>query len=488
MTMQMQRTEDVAAEVADIVEQARYTGPIIGRDQLIGVDNCLRLLEAQLQALERPARAQRLGAEMSGSLFLGPAGTGKTHVVKYLAGRLSLPLYQVSADQFRSDPRLIHGVFRALGSERAVLFIDEISIIAQRREWAGAGDRRMLSALLTSLDSLMAAQRQSQLWVVGACTPDIALDPAVYRSGRLSVTVEFALPSEAQRLALLELYLHDRPTNISAAELQQLASSSSRATGADIHDWVNQASAEALVDEEQPDDTPVITFRHLYKVVARRGFVQAERPGRAPTLTDGIHEAAHVCAALALFGPECLGKAKIGFGNAEETGRRTRERGHFALSDDWLAAHEMTTANIGMHAAVALAGASAEELFLGYRTVGSGHDVQTATQLVMTYSDLGDDLAGPARAVFEASGPSPNTATGSEAMRAMTWGVARSKFERYAADAKALVRAHRVSIERLAHEMLRDRHLMSAEEIVEIVGDLGGPAHQHQLVAATSGD
>jgi hypothetical protein len=107
----------------------------------------------------------------------------------------------------------------------------------------------------------------------------------------------------------------------------------------------------------------------------------------------------------------------------------------------------------------------------------------------MTYSDLGDDIAGPSRAVFEASGPSSNAAAGSEAMRAMTWGVARTRFERSAADAKALVSAHRTSIERLAQEMLRDRHLMSAEEIVEIVGDLGGPVERDAPVLdATDSD
>jgi transitional endoplasmic reticulum ATPase len=189
--------------VTKLLERARYTGPAVSPDSLIGVDSCLRQLRHQIKLLERPDLFERMGLEPSGTLFIGPPGTGKTLMARLLAGQLDMPLYQLSADEFESEPRLVHDVFRALGNERALLFIDEISIIAQNRR--SSGRREMLSALLTSLDALSSYEIGSRLWVIGACTPDIDLDPAIYRSGRLGVVVEFAAPSEEQRAALFRL-------------------------------------------------------------------------------------------------------------------------------------------------------------------------------------------------------------------------------------------------------------------------------------------
>jgi ATP-dependent 26S proteasome regulatory subunit len=101
-------------------------------------------------------------------------------------------MYQVSADEFGDEPKRIHDLFAALAGRRALLFIDEISILCQEREWSDPDDRRMLAALLTGLDGLSSRTESEKPWVIGACTPDIRLDPAIHRSGRLGVLVEFA--------------------------------------------------------------------------------------------------------------------------------------------------------------------------------------------------------------------------------------------------------------------------------------------------------
>ena len=148
------RDRSSTAEINALIESARYTGPTVTAEQLVGVESCLRQLAGQLALVARPHLAQRFGLEPSGTLFIGPPGTGKTLLARYLAGQLAMPMYQFAADEFQSNPELIHGVFRRLSDERALVFIDEISILAQRRDWGDAEDRRMLSALITSLDGL----------------------------------------------------------------------------------------------------------------------------------------------------------------------------------------------------------------------------------------------------------------------------------------------------------------------------------------------
>ena len=367
-------------DIDALIQGARYTGPTITAGQLIGLDACLVQLGGQLALLRRPDLGQRFGLRPSGTLFIGAPGTGKTHLARYLAGALERPLYQISADQFEGEPAAIHALFQRLGSEAAILFVDEVSILAQKREWGDAGDRRILAALLSCLDGLSTATGANRLWVIGACTPDIALDPAVYRSGRLGVTIEFAPPSELQRTALFRLYLDGVPHRITAGHLRRLARASAGATGADIADWINQAASLALA--EASDRDPVIRPRHLNEVVSRRGFVAAdERPGRDVDWESCVHEAAHAVAAFALFGSPALGELSVGVGRSDNG----FHRGQFVLSDTWLAANPPNSNTWRDHVVIGLAGVCAEELILGYRGAGGERDVRGATELVMQH-------------------------------------------------------------------------------------------------------
>lgn len=87
-------------DIEALIERARYRGPTVTADQLVGLDACLRQLGGQIALLARPELAKRFGLE--------------------------LPLYHLSADEFGSDPDRIHEVFGRLGDQRAILFIDEI--------------------------------------------------------------------------------------------------------------------------------------------------------------------------------------------------------------------------------------------------------------------------------------------------------------------------------------------------------------------------
>jgi hypothetical protein len=394
------------SEVAALLERARYSGPTVTAEQLIGVESCLRQLAGQLALIARPELARRFGLEPSGTLFIGPPG------------KLDVPLYQLSADEFGAEPETLHAVFRRLTGERALLFSDEISILAQKREWGDAEDRRLLAALLTSLDGVSSAGNSGRLWVVGACTPDIQLDPAIYRSGRLGVVIEFAPPSEEQRRRLFELYLANVPHSLTSPDIDRLAEAANGATGADVRDWVSQAASEVL--SEADSDEPVIDYRHLEAVVARRGFIAAEdRAGRAPNWETAVHEAAHAVIAYRLFGREALAKVTMALWSSPQLGQF--ERGHFELSFEWLADNAPNSKTWRDHVSISLAGICAEQILLGYRGQGGERDVANATNAILSQFDAADPAFGPGRSSIEASSGSHYAVAGSGAMRRLAW-------------------------------------------------------------------
>ena len=448
-------------DIDDLIAKARYTGPTVTANEVIGLEACLEQLRGQLALLERPDLGARFGLEPSGTLLIGNPGTGKTLLARYLAGALDRPLYQVSADQFEGQPALIHAVFDRLRSERAVFFLDEISILAQKREWGDAADRRALVALLTCLDGLTSVEPGERVWVIGACTPDIQLDPALSRSGRLGVTIEVALPSEEHRRELFKLYLNPVPNRVTAASLRLLARASSGATGADIRDWVNQAASLALVERSKGD--PVIRPRHLHTVVARRGFVAAEeRPGRLPDWETCVHEAAHAVVALVLFGEHSLGELSVGIGRVAGA----MSRGRFVLSDAWAAVNPPTSINWRDHAALALAGVAAEEVILGYRGAGQQSDVMEATRLLLDLLETADPLFGPSRLAMEGQGGLA-AHTGSDVMRATVWHLVQRRFDDSWIAAERLAIAYRADIERLARVLLDGRWVLVGRQIAD---------------------
>jgi ATP-dependent Zn protease len=453
----------VEHNIEEMIEKARYAGPSVKADHVIGLDACLTQLEGQLALLARPDLGARFGLEPSGTLFIGSPGTGKTLLARYLAGALDRPLYQFSADQFEGMPALIHAVFERLQSQRAVIFIDEISILAQKREWGDSDDRRALVALLTCLDGLSSVPPAERPWVIGACTPDIQLDPALQRSGRLGVTIEVAPPSEEHRRLLFGLYLRPVPHRVGAGPIRRLARASAGATGADVRDWVNQAASLALA--ERSDRDPVILYRHLEQVVARRGYVPAEdRPGRLPDWETCVHEAAHAVSALVLFGERSLGELSVGVARVGDG----LSRGRFVLSDEWAMANPPTSLTWRDHAVSFLAGAAAEEVILGYRGAGSETDVAQATELILSRSDTGDPLFGPSRRTVESG--ALRGSVGAEAMRTAAWYLLRQRFDECWIAAERLVEGRREEIDRLARVMLDGRWILVGRQISEAAG------------------
>src|SRR5262249_59574458 len=114
--------------------------------------------------LRTPDRYRRAGATPPrGVLMIGPPGTGKTLIARAVAGEAEVPFFSVAGSSF---VELFVGVgaarVRDLFTEArkrapAIIFIDEIDAIGQRRAGAGAvvaNDEReqTLNQLLSEMD------------------------------------------------------------------------------------------------------------------------------------------------------------------------------------------------------------------------------------------------------------------------------------------------------------------------------------------------
>src|ERR1700735_3706770 len=161
--------------------------------------------------LRSPDRYRRGGAMgPRGVLMVGPPGTGKTLLARAVAGEASVPFFSVTGSSFVE-------MFVGVGAARvrdlfaearkrapAIIFIDEVDAIGQRRSGGAGGyvanDEReqTLNQLLAEMDGFEPA---TGIVVLAATNRPEILDPALLRPGRFDRQVTIPLPNVSERSA-----------------------------------------------------------------------------------------------------------------------------------------------------------------------------------------------------------------------------------------------------------------------------------------------
>jgi hypothetical protein len=190
------------------------TDVILPEATLAAVERNVLTFAAQRQAL------RELGlSTQKGLLFHGAPGTGKTHCIRYLAGRLSgHTTLLITAEGAGLLPQYM-ALARLL--QPALVVIEDADLMARDRgERADACDEVLLNRLLNEMDGLR--EKADVFFILTTNRPD-TLEPALAgRPGRIDQTIEFPLPDLELRCRLVTLYAKNLPVPAAlAADLAQ---------------------------------------------------------------------------------------------------------------------------------------------------------------------------------------------------------------------------------------------------------------------------
>jgi len=200
-----------------------------------------------------------------GILLHGEPGTGKTHVVRALAGALEQAagrpvtfFSRKGADclgKFHGDAeRTLRILFEeASRKQPSIVFFDEIDGLAPARgSRADPIHASVVSSLLCLMDGV--ADR-GQVIVVGATNRPDAIDPALRRPGRFDREVHFPLPEMAARKAIFAVHTQHWEHPPDESTLAFLAGATHRYAGADIRALCS-AAVLCAVRERMPRGLP----------------------------------------------------------------------------------------------------------------------------------------------------------------------------------------------------------------------------------------
>ena len=267
--------ESISVEPGDFRAALRTVRPSVLRDvvtrteritwdQIVGLGE----LKARLRQLGR--RAVEADRAEQGVLLHGPPGAGKSALVHALASELGLNFVAIEGSKVYNQwlgesEEAVRALFRRAGEARpALVMLDHLDALAPVRagESGERTDERVVSALLASLDDVLAA---GQVLVVGVSNRPELIDPAVLRSGRLGVHLEVANPDEGRRAELLAALWGAHGLELDADLAAELAQSTDGWSAADIVMLVSEAASRAaLADrgvrfDDLVDALPAIT-------------------------------------------------------------------------------------------------------------------------------------------------------------------------------------------------------------------------------------
>lgn len=183
-----------------------------------------------------------------GLLLYGPPGTGKTHTVRYLlsqsAGTTVVLLSGGALARISEAAKLA----RALAPSMVVL--EDCDLIAEDRSF-GHGPQPLLFEVLDAMDGL--DSDSDVAFVLTTNRVDMLERALAQRPGRVDLAVEIPLPSEHERLELLQLY--SRMLNFSTPALAAAAAQTAGTTASLAKELIRRAVVAASLEGEDPGDS-----------------------------------------------------------------------------------------------------------------------------------------------------------------------------------------------------------------------------------------
>jgi cell division protease FtsH len=345
-----------------------------------GYDGAKAEIAEVVDFLRNPDRYTRVGALVPrGVLMVGPPGTGKTLLARAVAGEAGVVFFSVTGSSFVElfvgvGAARVRDLFeQARKRSPAIIFIDEIDAIGQRRAGAGvavSNDEReqTLNQLLAEMDGF---DPDTGVVVLAATNRPEVLDPALLRPGRFDRQVTIPLPNVNERAAILAV--HSRGKRLgSDVDLGSVARATPGFSGADLANLVNEAAINTVRDNR--DELTKNDFD-----TARDRIILGRREGSNVLLPEekhavAVHESGH--AIVAALSEHADPVAKVTILPAGQTLGVTEQ---LPLVERHMYSEDYLYDSL----AVRLGGRAAELVAIGQGSTGAANDLAGATDLAV---------------------------------------------------------------------------------------------------------
>jgi cell division protease FtsH len=391
-------------------------------DDLIGMED----IKQEVLHLEDMIRNRELYKEHNidkpfNVMLTGPAGTGKTKLVGYLAKRLDIPLIQASGSALESGyvgggSKALNALYRkASGKGRCIIFLDEAqSLFMPRGRSEKKWEDDTANTLLGLLDGVKSDKGAGVIWVVASNFDDASseMDEAMLR--RFSVKINFRLPNKAERRELLRSFLSRKKEGLvdwNDVDLDQVAEMTQNLSPALLETVVERASMISIQEKA------IINTDLLFRAYERATIGLTDRATTAEKHKQreriAVHELGHFFMQIDPYLRAGMSLAEVKEKShllkiSTEAVSKIGALGYVLQSGDDMSLRtleEMERDVIGLYGGVA-----AEELFYGARgiSVGSQNDIEKITKMLnlmvgrlsmysrakIDYSQLANDASG----------------------------------------------------------------------------------------------
>lgn len=213
----------------------------------------------------------------SSCLIYGLPGTGKTHLAKWIAKQIGLPVVLARLEGLMSSflgttAKNIGNLFAFANRYNCVLLLDEFDAIAKlRNDPQEVGEvKRVVNTLLQCLDS-----RKEQGFTIGVTNHETLLDPAIWR--RFDIQIEIPKPSPMVAISLLRKFL--QPLEFAENEMKLFAWCIEDSTGADVETLAKWIKRSHIVDKE-------MTISHMVRQFALLNSGRVDERKRSVILSN----------------------------------------------------------------------------------------------------------------------------------------------------------------------------------------------------------
>lgn len=243
---------------ADIIRPWRLKTKL---DDIAGMTEAKQEAQQFIDLIKDPKKFKAIGAKPpKGLIIYGLSGTGKTSLVRAIAGEVRYTLISVSGGAFEEayvgvGAARVRELFElARKNKPALIFIDEIDAFTpvRTKEDITQSQIQTINQFLSEFDNID-KEKNDDVFIIATTNRIEAVEPALLRPGRFDWQLQIRLPNENDREVILKEFI----SNIKAdpkLNVALLVEKSAGFTGADLDNLVNEAAIAAVKKNKKTVD------------------------------------------------------------------------------------------------------------------------------------------------------------------------------------------------------------------------------------------